>query len=65
MPVIAQLICAFVFAFTKSRFSDDLACFPSWKDFRLDTNEPRHEKTNVEVSNMVQHKPECTATKDG
>ena len=28
-------------------------------------NEPRHEKTNVLVSDMVRHKPGCTATEDG
>ena len=27
--------------------------------------EPRHEKTNVLVSDLVQHKPGCTATEDG
>ena len=27
--------------------------------------EPRHEKTNVLVSDLVRHKPGCTATKDG
>ena len=26
--------------------------------------EPRHEKTNVLVSDMVRHKPGCTATED-
>ena len=29
------------------------------------TNEPRHEKTNVLVSDQVRHKPGCTATEDG
>ena len=29
------------------------------------TNEPRHEKTNVLVSDLVRHKPGCTATEDG
>ena len=28
------------------------------------TNEPRHEKTNVLVSDLVRHKPGCTATED-
>ena len=28
-------------------------------------NEPRHEKTNILVSELVQHKPGCTATEDG
>ena len=28
-------------------------------------NEPRHEKTNVLVSDLVRHKPDCTATEDG
>ena len=27
--------------------------------------EPRHEKTNVLVSDLVRHKPGCTATGDG
>ena len=27
--------------------------------------EPRHEKTNVVVSNPVRHKPGCTVTEDG
>ena len=30
----------------------------------VDTNEPRHEKTNVLVSDLVRHKPCYTATKD-
>ena len=30
-----------------------------------ETNEPRHEKTNVLVSDLVRHKPGCTATEDG
>ena len=30
-----------------------------------DKIEPRHEKTNVLVSDLVQHKPGCTATEDG
>ena len=28
-------------------------------------NEPRREKTNVLVSDLVRHKPGCTATEDG
>ena len=31
-----------------------------WNEF-----EPRHEKTNVLVSDQVRHKPGCTATEDG
>ena len=31
----------------------------------MKTNEPLHEKTNVLVSHLVQHKQGCTATKDG
>ena len=27
--------------------------------------EPRHEKTNILVSDLVRHKPGCTATGDG
>ena len=27
--------------------------------------EPRHEKTSVLVSDLVRHKPGCTATEDG
>ena len=30
-----------------------------------ETNELRHEKTNVLVSDLVRHKPGCTATEDG
>ena len=30
----------------------------------FDGNEPRHEKTNVLVSDQVRHKPGCTATRD-
>ena len=29
------------------------------------TNEPRHEKTNILVSDLVRHKPGCTAAEDG
>ena len=29
------------------------------------TNEPRHKKTNILVSDLVRHKPVCTATEDG
>ena len=28
-------------------------------------DEPRHEKTNILVSNLVRHKPGCTAKEDG
>ena len=27
--------------------------------------EPRHEKPNILVSDLVRHKPDCTATEDG
>ena len=27
--------------------------------------EPRHEQTNILVSDLVRHKPGCTATEDG
>ena len=30
-----------------------------------ETFEPRHEKTNILVSYLVQHKPGCTVTGDG
>ena len=29
------------------------------------TYEPRHEKTNILVSDLLRHKPGCTATEDG
>ena len=29
------------------------------------TYEPRHEKTNFLVSDLLRHKPGCTATEDG
>ena len=32
---------------------------------RLTIYEPRYEKTNVLVSDLVPHKPGCTATEDG
>ena len=28
-------------------------------------NEPRQEETNILISNLVRHKPGCTATEDG
>ena len=31
----------------------------------MNINEPRHEKTNVLVSDLVQHKQGCTAIEDG
>ena len=34
------------------------------KDKKINTGEPRHKKTNVLVSNLVRHKPGCTATED-
>ena len=38
----------------------------SWEDFlRFLPYEPRHEKTNILVSNLVRHKPGCKATEDG
>ena len=35
------------------------------REILLQRNEPRHEKTNVLVSNLVRHKPGCTVTEDG
>ena len=29
------------------------------------TNEPRHEKTTILVSDLTRHKPGCAATEDG
>ena len=38
----------------------------SWEDFlRFLPYEPRHEKTNILVSDLVRHKPGCKATEDG
>ena len=34
-------------------------------NFSASTFEPRHEKTNVLVSDLVRHKPGYTATEDG
>ena len=31
----------------------------------VQTNEPRHEKTSIKVSDLVRHKPGCTAKEDG
>ena len=33
--------------------------------FTLSLYDPRHEKTNMLVSDLVRHKPGCTATDDG
>ena len=33
--------------------------------FHLSKNEPRHEKTNILVSDLVRHKTGCTGTEDG
>ena len=33
--------------------------------YAYDYIEPRHEKTNILVSDLVRHKPVCTATEDG
>ena len=35
------------------------------KQFIFIIIEPSHEKTNILVSDLVQHKPGCTATEDG
>ena len=43
----------------KTYMSSDL-----WKT-ALKTYEPRHEKTNILVSDLFRHKPGCTATEDG
>ena len=32
---------------------------------QISVTEPCHEKTNVLVSDLVRHKPGCTATEDG
>ena len=36
----------------------------AWSEI-LKTYEPSHEKTNILVSDIVRHKPGCTATEDG
>ena len=66
----AQLICAFVFAYAKIRFSHEAAqrtkcnlCL--YRTCCKLTFEPRHDETNVLVSDPVRHKRGCTATKDG
>ena len=45
----------------KKNLPIDLLFF--FQEFR--TNEPRHEKTNILVSDLVGHKPGCTAREDG
>ena len=49
----------------EDRFSHDMAHreMPR-KDAECNANEPRHEKTNILVSDLVRHKPGCTATED-
>ena len=40
--------------------------YPACKELkRLNIFEPCHEKTNILVSDLVRHKPGCTATEDG
>ena len=43
-------------------FTEKLVGVPKFRNF---TYEPRHEKTNVLVSDLVRHKPGCTVTEDG
>ena len=53
--VTEQLIFAFVLAYAKNRFLHYMAHII----------EQCHEKTNVLVSDLVRHKPGCTAIEDG
>ena len=50
-------------------YTDSKLRFPilAWSEEKMfsKTFEPRHEKTNVLVSDLVRHKPGCTATEDG
>ena len=55
-----RLISAFVF-----HCLDNIISFMSIPKDQAIPCEPRHEKTNVLVSDLVQHKPGCTATEDG
>ena len=45
----------FLFGYQDNKFLQELRA----------TTEPRREKTNVLVSDLVQHKPGCIATEDG
>ena len=69
--VTAWLICVLVFANVKRRFSYDTTHIILSRQqtakmlIRLSIYELRHEKTNILVSDLVQHKPGCTATEDG
>ena len=49
-------------AFCCNKFHMKTLSFP--RLFQIIT-EPRHEKTNILVSDLVRHKPGCTATEDG
>ena len=52
--ITAQLICVFVWAYAKSRFSHDA----SQMSLHIRNSD---EKTCLGVSNKVRHKPECVA----
>ena len=73
MPQLVQLVVL------SSQVGENLSCLPiadvimpqlvqlavlSSQVCEIETYEPRHEKTNVLVSNLVRHKPGCTATED-
>ena len=53
----------YVYENIKARFSCDQALTGNIsKNHKCNTFEPRHEKTNILVSDLVQHKPGCATT---
>ena len=72
-PVILNLTMWLVDVLRYKKYTD-IFC---WKDVRKKLShffnnclfvymyEPRHEKTNILVSDLVRHKPGCTAIEDG
>ena len=65
--IIVLLLSLFVFVFAILRDAGIrflvINCFVV--KLNLFAFEPRHEKTNILVSDQVRHKPGCTATEDG
>ena len=51
--------CTFIYRNTET------SLYLSHPEFAFHIIKPRHEKTNVLVSDQVQRKPGCTATEDG
>ena len=46
-------------------YSTHTGLLDTQSDYLKGVFEPRHEKTNIVVSEQVRHKPSCTSTEDG